>query len=53
VERLEQVLADRAAAKRRGMRAAAMMQGMTWAETARRMKQVVLGAAQNNAREAA
>ena len=53
VERLEQVLADRAAAKRRGMRAAAMMQGMTWAETARQMKQVVLGAAQNNAREAA
>jgi glycosyltransferase involved in cell wall biosynthesis len=53
VERLEQVLADRAAAKRRGLRAAAMMQGMTWAETARRMKQVVLGAAQNNAREAA
>jgi glycosyltransferase involved in cell wall biosynthesis len=45
VERFEQIFADRAAAKERGMRAAAMMQGMTWAETARQMKDMVLTAA--------
>jgi glycosyltransferase involved in cell wall biosynthesis len=42
VERFEQIFADRATARQRGMRAATMMQTMTWAETARQMKQVVL-----------
>jgi glycosyltransferase involved in cell wall biosynthesis len=45
VERLEQIFADRAAAKKRGLRAARMMQKLTWAETARQMKDVVLKAA--------
>jgi glycosyltransferase involved in cell wall biosynthesis len=53
VERFDEVFAHRAIAKQRGMRAAAMMQGMTWAETARQMKDVVLGVAQNTVREAA
>jgi glycosyltransferase involved in cell wall biosynthesis len=53
VERLEQIFADRATAKQRGMRAAAMMQRLTWAETARQMKDVVLGAAKDGVREAA
>jgi glycosyltransferase involved in cell wall biosynthesis len=44
VERLEQVFAHRTEAKRRGKRAAAMMQALTWAETARQMKEVVLEA---------
>ena len=42
VERFEQIFADRAAARQRGMRAAAMMSEMTWAETARQMKAVVM-----------
>jgi glycosyltransferase involved in cell wall biosynthesis len=53
VERLEQIFADRATAGKRGLRAARMMQRLTWAETARQMKQVVLKAAQNSVREAA
>jgi glycosyltransferase involved in cell wall biosynthesis len=53
VERFEQIFADRAAAKERGMRAAAMMQGMTWADTARQMKNMVLESAKSVAREAA
>jgi glycosyltransferase involved in cell wall biosynthesis len=53
VERFEQVFVDREAARTCGLRAARMMQGMTWAETARQMKAVVLKAAQNNVREAA
>jgi glycosyltransferase involved in cell wall biosynthesis len=51
VERLEQIFADRAAAQQRGMRAALMMQRLTWAETARQMKDVVLGAATDVVRE--
>jgi len=47
VERFEQIFADRAAAKQRGMRAAVMMQEMTWAETARQMKEVVLASVKN------
>jgi glycosyltransferase involved in cell wall biosynthesis len=53
VERLEQIFADRAEAKRRGLRAARMMQRLTWADTARQMKDVVLTAAKSVAREAA
>jgi len=53
VERFEQIFADRAAAKQRGTRAAAMMQGMTWAETARHMKELVLAPAESITREAA
>ncbi len=53
VERLEQIFAHRAAARERGMRAARMIAGMTWADTARRMKEATLGAAQHQAREAA
>jgi glycosyltransferase involved in cell wall biosynthesis len=53
VERLEQIFADREVAKQRGMCAAAMMQRLTWAETARQMKDVVLGAAKDVLREAA
>ena len=53
VERFEQIFADRAAARKRGLRAARMMQGMTWAETAHQMKDVVLGAAKTIVREAA
>jgi glycosyltransferase involved in cell wall biosynthesis len=45
VERLEQVFAHRAEAKRRGRSGAAMMQALTWAETARQMKEIVLEAA--------
>jgi glycosyltransferase involved in cell wall biosynthesis len=53
VERLEQIFADREAARKRGLRAARMMLGMTWAETARQMKDLVLTAAKNAVREAA
>jgi glycosyltransferase involved in cell wall biosynthesis len=53
VERLEQIFVDRAAARKRGLRAARMMQRLTWAETARQMKDVVLTAAKNVVREAA
>ncbi len=53
VERLEQIFADREAAQKRGLRAARMMQRLTWAETARQMKDVVLTAAKSVAREAA
>ena len=54
VERLEQVYADRTETSRRGRRAAAMMQRLTWAETARQMKDVVLSAVKDDvAREAA
>jgi glycosyltransferase involved in cell wall biosynthesis len=53
VERLEEIFQDRAAACKRGLRAARMMQRMTWADTARAMKQLVLNAAQNSVREAA
>jgi len=47
VERLEQVFAERLEAERRGRRAAVTMQRFTWAETARRMKEVVLGAVED------
>ena len=47
VERLEEIFQDRAAAKKRGLRAARMMQRMTWAETARQMKEVVLASVKN------
>lgn len=47
LERLEQIFADREEAKRRGLRAARMMQRLTWADTARQMKEVVLEAAKN------
>jgi glycosyltransferase involved in cell wall biosynthesis len=53
VERLEQIFADRAAAGKRGLRAARMMQRLTWAETARQMKGVVLAAVKNAVHEAA
>jgi glycosyltransferase involved in cell wall biosynthesis len=53
VERLEQIFADREGAQRRGLRAARMMQRMTWADTARQMKEVVLDAAKSAVREAA
>jgi glycosyltransferase involved in cell wall biosynthesis len=53
VERLEQIFADRGAARERGMHAARMMEEMTWANTARHMKEVALGAARHKAREAA
>ncbi len=53
VERLEQVFADRTEAERCGRRAAAMMKRFTWAETARQMKDVVLGAVKDVAREKA
>jgi glycosyltransferase involved in cell wall biosynthesis len=52
VERLEQIFADREAAQKRGLRAARMMQRLTWAETARQMKDV-LKAAQDSVRAAA
>jgi glycosyltransferase involved in cell wall biosynthesis len=42
VERLEQVFTDRAEARRSGARAAQSMSRLTWAETARQMKAVVL-----------
>ena len=47
VERFEQIFADRAAAHGRGMRGAAMMAQMTWAETARQMKAMVIDSAKN------
>jgi glycosyltransferase involved in cell wall biosynthesis len=53
VERFEQIFADRETARKRGLRAARMMLGMTWAETARQMKDLVLTAAKNAVREAA
>jgi glycosyltransferase involved in cell wall biosynthesis len=53
VDRLEQIFADREAARTRGLRAARMMQRLTWAETARQMKDVVLTAAKDAVREAA
>ena len=53
VERFEQIFTDRAAARQRGMRAATMMQAMTWAETARQMKEVVLDAAKDVVSKAA
>ena len=42
VEALETVWRDREEARRRGARAAEMMSGLTWAHTARRMKEVIL-----------
>jgi glycosyltransferase involved in cell wall biosynthesis len=53
VERLEQIFTDRAEAQKRGLRAARMMQRLTWAETARQMKGVVLEAAKSAGRQAA
>jgi glycosyltransferase involved in cell wall biosynthesis len=53
VERLEQAYADRAEAARRGRRGAAMMKRLTWAETARQMKNVVLESVKGVVREAA
>jgi len=53
VERLEQIFADRAAARKRGLRAARMMQRLTWADTARQMKDVVLKATSSSVRKAA
>jgi glycosyltransferase involved in cell wall biosynthesis len=53
VERLEQIFADRLEAERRGKRAAVMMKRFTWADTARRMKEVVLSAVKDSVREAA
>jgi glycosyltransferase involved in cell wall biosynthesis len=53
VERLEQVFAERVEAERRGRRGAVTMQCFTWAETARRMKEVVLGAVEVSVRAAA
>jgi glycosyltransferase involved in cell wall biosynthesis len=52
VEHLEQIFADREAAQKRGLRAARMMQRLTWAKTARQMKDV-LKAAQDSVRAAA
>jgi glycosyltransferase involved in cell wall biosynthesis len=42
VGRLEQVFTDRADARRRGQRAAEGMMHMTWQETARKMKDIVM-----------
>jgi glycosyltransferase involved in cell wall biosynthesis len=53
VERLEQIFADRATARKRGLRAARMMQRLTWADTARQMKDVVLKATSSTVRKAA
>jgi glycosyltransferase involved in cell wall biosynthesis len=53
VERLEQIFTDRAEAHRRGLRAARMMQRMTWGDTARQMKDMVLKAAKDLVRKAA
>lgn len=53
VERLEQIFADREGAKRRGLRAARMMQRLTWADTARQMKEVLLKAIDDSVRAAA
>jgi glycosyltransferase involved in cell wall biosynthesis len=53
VERLEQIFADRATARKRGLRAARMMQRLTWADTARQMKDVVLKAVSGTVRKAA
>jgi len=53
VERLEQIFAECVEAERRGRRGAVTMQRFTWAETARRMKEVVLGAVEDSVRAAA
>jgi glycosyltransferase involved in cell wall biosynthesis len=53
VERLEQIFAERVEAERRGRRGAVTMQRFTWADTARAMKQVVLGAVEDSVRAAA
>lgn len=53
VERLEQAFADRTEAARRGRRGAAMAGRLTWAETARQLKEVLLGAAKDSMLEAA
>jgi glycosyltransferase involved in cell wall biosynthesis len=53
VERLEQIFVDREAARKRGLRAARMMLGMSLAEKARQIKNLVLTAAKNAVREAA
>jgi glycosyltransferase involved in cell wall biosynthesis len=53
VECLERVFTDRAEAARRGRRGAATIGKLTWAETARQMKQVVLEAAKESVLEAA
>jgi glycosyltransferase involved in cell wall biosynthesis len=53
VERLEQIFAERVEAERRGRRAAVTMQRFAWADTARRMKEVVLGAVEDTVRAAA
>ena len=50
---LELVFAKREPAGKRGLRAARMMQAMTWAETAKQMKGAVLDAAKSAVREAA
>jgi len=42
VARLEQVFTDRAEARRRGQRAAEFMARLTWQETARKMKEIVM-----------
>lgn len=42
VDKLEQVFTDRAEARRRGQRAAEFMMRMTWRETARKMKDIVM-----------
>jgi glycosyltransferase involved in cell wall biosynthesis len=42
VARLEQIFTDRAEARRRGQRAAEFMARLTWRETARRMKDIVM-----------
>lgn len=42
IERLEEVFSDRAEAARRGARGAETLARLTWAETARQMKQIVL-----------
>jgi glycosyltransferase involved in cell wall biosynthesis len=44
VETLERIYADRKAAEQRGHKAAEMLQGLTWARTARRMKELALAA---------
>jgi glycosyltransferase involved in cell wall biosynthesis len=53
VERLEQIFADREGARLRGARAARMMQRLTWADTARQMKAMVLKAAKDLVQKAA
>jgi glycosyltransferase involved in cell wall biosynthesis len=53
VERLEQIFAERVEAERRGRRAAVTMKRFTWAQTARQIKDVVLGAVEESLRAAA